>query len=62
MCNSGDDGNIETDQVKSPEDMKASMHVIDIEQECKIISSGYYNLIFDINLNSSVGKPRLKLF
>ena len=37
------------------------MHDIDIEQECKIVSGGDYNLSFDINLDSSGGKPRLKL-
>ena len=53
--------NIEADQVKTLEDLKVSMHDIDIEQECKIVSGGGYNLIFDINLGSSGGKPRLKL-
>ena len=53
--------NIEADQVKTLEDLKVSMHDIDIEQECKIVSGGDYNLIFDINLDSSGGKPRLKL-
>ena len=53
--------NIEADQVKTLEDLKASMHDIDIEQECKIVSGGDYNLIFDINLDSSGGKPCLKL-
>ena len=53
--------NIEADQVKTLEDLKVSMHDIDIEEECKIVSGGDYNLIFDINLDSSGGKPRLKL-
>ena len=53
--------NTEADQIKTLEDLKVSMHDIDIEQECKIVSGGDYNLIFDINLDSSGGKPRLKL-
>ena len=42
-------------------DLKVSMHDIAIEWECKILSDGDYNLIFDINLDSSGAKPRLKL-
>ena len=35
--------NTEADQVKTLEDLKVSLHDIDIEQECKIVSGGDYN-------------------
>ena len=69
MCDSGDtflliniyNDIIEADQVKTLKDLKVSMHDFDIDQDCKIVSGGDYNLIVDINSDSSGGKPRLKL-